>query len=63
IDELKNDEEIQEIFLSNATPSEEDNLFYNSWSDKNFTTYLANSCKKDKILFNINEGLEKKQCK
>ncbi|CAG8771340.1 33068_t:CDS:2 [Gigaspora margarita] len=40
-----------------------DNLFYNLWLDDNLTTHLADSCEKDKILFNINEDLKKEQSK
>ncbi|CAG8821664.1 15472_t:CDS:2, partial [Gigaspora margarita] len=40
---------------------EKDDLFYNLLSYDNPTAYLADSCEKDKILFNINKELEKEQ--
>ncbi|CAG8803615.1 39390_t:CDS:1, partial [Gigaspora margarita] len=49
------------VFLSDNTSSEGDDLFYNSWSNDNPATYLADSCEKDRILFNINKELEKEQ--
>ncbi|CAG8797927.1 1864_t:CDS:2, partial [Gigaspora margarita] len=35
---------IEEIFFSDTTPSKEDDLFYNPWSDDNSVAYLADSC-------------------
>ncbi|CAG8834092.1 25723_t:CDS:2, partial [Gigaspora margarita] len=43
IDELENNNEVQKVFFSNNTSSEEDNLFYNPWSDNNPAIYLADS--------------------
>lgn len=61
IDELENAEEFQEVFLSDTLPSEDEDLFYNPWSDENLTAYLVESCKENKILFNINKELEREQ--
>ncbi|CAG8740934.1 29538_t:CDS:2 [Gigaspora margarita] len=47
IDELENNNEKMTCF--------------NPWSDDNSASYLANSCEKDKILFNVNKELEKEQ--
>ncbi|CAG8817710.1 38423_t:CDS:2, partial [Gigaspora margarita] len=52
----------EEVLQKKAKIQEEkDDLFYNPWLDDNPTAYLANSCEKDKISFNINKELEKEQ--
>ncbi|CAG8639305.1 45420_t:CDS:2 [Gigaspora margarita] len=60
--------EEEEVYVTRPQPytkdrkgAKEDDLFYNPWSDDNPAAYLANSCEKDKILFNVNENLEKEQ--
>ncbi|CAG8763721.1 5250_t:CDS:1, partial [Ambispora leptoticha] len=62
IDELENDsEEIHEAFYTDECISEEDELYYNPWTDQNPAVYLTESLEnrqeQEEILFEINKEL------